>query len=351
MSMPEPEPLVVYVPFPMLHPVIDHSRLRAIHPGVEVLTAAFEVDHELRTAREQDPFGDDLRRREPPLTPEQQAAFARANVVFTLDVPMDLPRHAPNLRWVQAIGSGVGQYVSARLPDGGIVLTNGAGIGAPPIAEWVLARTLQIIKLLPTHDANAREHRWQMAIGGQLQGKTMAIVGLGAIGREVSRRARPFGVRLLGVRRSWSPGATDTDVDELFGPGALFEVLARSDVVVLAAPGTDENENLFDDRAFAAMKPGAVFLNVARGTLVDELALVRSLESGHLRAAAIDVARTEPLPPTDPLWSAPNLYISPHSSTSSEGYADRAFDLFCGNLERFVHGEPLVNVVDLSTGY
>jgi phosphoglycerate dehydrogenase-like enzyme len=158
-------------------------------------------------------------------------------------------------------------------------------------------------------------------------------------------------VRLLGVRRSWSPGATDTDVDELFGPGALFEVLARSDVVVLAAPGTDENENLFDDRAFAAMKPGAVFLNVARGTLVDELALVRSLESGHLRAAAIDVARTEPLPPTDPLWSAPNLYISPHSSTSSEGYADRAFDLFCGNLERFVHGEPLVNVVDLSTGY
>jgi phosphoglycerate dehydrogenase-like enzyme len=264
---------------------------------------------------------------------------------------MDLPDKAPNVRWIQGIGSGVGQFVSSRLPDGGIVLTNGAGIGAPPIAEWVLARVLQIIKLLPEHDANARDHRWSMAIGGQLQGKTMAIVGLGAIGREVARRARAFGVKLLGVRRSWKPGATDDDVDELFGPDQLDEVLRRSDIVVLAAPGTDDNENLFDAAAFATMKPGSIFVNVARGTLVDEAALIDALERGHLRAAAIDVARAEPLPPHDPLWSAPNLLISPHSSTSSEGYADRAFDLFCRNFARFVRGEPLENVVDLTHGY
>lgn len=351
MSWPSTESLVIYVPFPMLHPAIDLARLRAIHPNVEVVTVPYEIEHDMRVAREQDPFSEELRRDEKQLDAGQAEAFGRANVVFTLDVPMDLPPLAPNLRWIQAIGSGVGQYVSARLPEGGIVLTNGAGIGAPPIAEWVLARVLQIVKLLPEHDAAAREHRWESTLGGQLAGKTMAVIGLGAIGREVARRARAFGVRLLGVRRSWKPGMTDADVDEVFGPDALLDVLRRSDIAVLAAPGTDENDNLFDAEAFAAMPPGSIFVNVARGTLVDEQALIDALASGHLCAAATDVARKEPLPADDPLWSAPNLLISPHSSTSGEGYAQRAFDLFCRNLERFVAGEPLQNVVDLSAGY
>jgi phosphoglycerate dehydrogenase-like enzyme len=345
------EELVVYVPFPMLHPAIDLDRLRAVEPSVEVITTPFDVDHELRTLREQKPFSDEIRARQPDLTPEQRDAFARAHVVFTLDVPMDLPPLAPNLRWIQAIGSGVGQFVSSRLDDGGIVLTNGAGIGAPPIAEWVIARVLQIIKLLPEHDAAAREHRWDTVLGGQLQGKTMAVVGLGAIGRETARRARAFGVKLIGIRRSWQPGMTDDDVDELCGPAALLDVVGRSDIVVLAAPGTDDNEDLFDAEMFAAMRPGSIFVNVARGTLVDEGALIDALERGHLRAAAIDVARAEPLPADDPLWSAPNLLVSPHSSTSGEGYAERAFDLFCRNFERFVRDEPLENVVDLTVGY
>jgi phosphoglycerate dehydrogenase-like enzyme len=272
-------------------------------------------------------------------------------VIFTLDVPMDLPPLAPRLRWLQCLGSGVGQYVSARLPDGDIVLTNGAGIASAPIAEWVLARVLQIVKRLPEHDANAREHRWDMALGGRLEGRTVAIVGLGAIGRDTARRFRSFGVQLLGIRRSWTPGAGDPDVDELFGPDALHEVLGRADVVVLAAPGSDDNTDLFDAAAFAAMKDGAIFVNVARGTLVDEAALVEALRSGHLAAAAIDVARTEPLPPDDPLWSAPNLYVSPHSSASVERYGERAFDLFCENLARLVAGEELRNVVDLRDGY
>ena len=271
--------------------------------------------------------------------------------MWTLDVPLDLPRVAPNLRFVQAIGSGVGQYVASHLPEGGIVLANGAGIGAPPIAEWVLARILQILKLLPVHDANARDHRWESALGSNLQGKSVSIIGLGAIGREVARRCRAFGVHLLGVRRRGQLGASDPDVDEVYGPDALHSVLGRSDVVVVAAPGTDATGNMFDSAAFAAMRPGSVFVNVARGTLVDEAALIRALASGHLRGAAIDVARTEPLPADDPLWDAPNLLISPHSSTSGEGYADRSFALFCTNLAHLVAGEPLVNVVDLSGGY
>ncbi len=345
------EPLVVYVPFPMLVPFVDAERLASIAGDVEILTTPFEVEHDLRTAREQDPFSEDLRTRAPALTDEQRDAFARAHVVFTLDVPMDLPPLAPNLAWVQCMGSGVGQYVSARLPEGGITLTNGAGIASAPIAEWVLARVLQIVKRLPVHDANARDHRWEMALGGRLEGRTVAIVGLGAIGRDVAKRFRGFDVHLLGIRRRWSAGASDPDVDELFGPGSLHEVLARADVVVLSAPGNDDNADLFDAAAFAAMPAGAIFVNVARGTLVDEGALIGALESGHLGAAAIDVARTEPLPPDDPLWDAPNLYVSPHSSASVERYGERAFDLFCDNLSRFVAGEPLRNVVDLTDGY
>lgn len=343
--------LVVYVPFPMLVPFVDADRLAGIAGDVEVVTTPFEVQHDLRTAREQDPFSEELRAQEPALTDEQRDAFARADVVFTLDVPMDLPPLAPRLKWVQCMGSGVGQYVSARLPEGGITLTNGAGIASAPIAEWVLARVLQIVKRLPEHDASAREHRWDMVLGGRLEGRTVAIVGLGAIGRDVAKRFRGFDVHLLGIRRSWTAGATDPDVDELFGPGALHEVLARADVVVLSAPGSDDNVDLFDAAAFAAMKPGAIFVNVARGTLVDEPALIAALESGQVGAAAIDVARTEPLPPDDPLWDAPNLFVSPHSSASVERYGERAFDLFCDNLERFVAGQPLRNVVDLTDGY
>jgi phosphoglycerate dehydrogenase-like enzyme len=344
-------PLVVYVPFPMLHAALDAERLARIHPRVELLTTPFEIDHELRTAREQDPFSAELRARAPALSAEQRDAFARAEVVFTLDVPMDLPPLAPRLRWVQCIGSGVGQYVAARLPEGDIVLTNGAGIASAPIAEWVLARTLQIIKRLPEHDERARDREWKIALGGHLAGRTVAIIGLGAIGREAARRFRAFEVHLLGVRRRFTPGAVDPDVDELFGTDAIAEVVSRADVVVLAAPGSDENENLFDDEMFAAMPRGAIFVNVARGTLVDEAALVRALEQEHLAAAAIDVARREPLPPDDPLWSAPNLYVSPHSSASGERYAERAFDLFCDNLARYVVGEPLRNVIDLTGGY
>ena len=343
--------VVLYVPFPMLHPAIDRARLAALHPAVEVLTdPVFDIAHNERTVREQDPFGA-APGLAAPLTDAQRAAFGRAHVVWTLDVPLDLPTVAPNLRFVQAIGSGVGQYVASRLPEGGIRLSNGAGIGAPPIAEWVLARTLQILKRLPEHDANAREHRWESALGSNLQGRTVAVIGLGAIGRQVARRMRAFDVHLLGMRRRWTPDLVDPDVDELFGPDALHAMLARADIVVVAAPGTESTDDLFDATAFAAMRPGSIFVNVARGTLVDEATLIDALASGHLRAAAIDVARAEPLPPTDPLWSAPNLLISPHSSTSSEGYAERAFELLHENLGRMLRGEPLVNEIDLTDGY
>lgn len=344
-------PLVLYVPTSMLHAEIDLDRLRAIRADIEVLTVPWDIDHEMRVLRDKDPYSDELRRREPPLTAEQADAFARAEVIWALDVPMDLPPIAPNLRWIQNIGSGVGQYVSSRLPEGGIMLTNAAGIGAGPIAEWTIGRILQLLKQFPKHDESAKRHEWVNTDAWMLDGRTVGIIGLGAIGRAVAVRARAFGTRILATRRTWSPGATDPDCDELFGADGLHEVLSRSDIVVVTATGGQENEGMFDAAAFAAMKPKSLFVNVARGWLVDEPALIGALRSGHLAGAATDVARTEPLPADDPLWDAPNLLISPHNSARGEGYGRRAFGLFLANLERYVKGQPLQNVVDLSKAY
>jgi phosphoglycerate dehydrogenase-like enzyme len=343
--------LVLYVPTPHLHREIDHDRIRAIRPDVEILTTDWEIDHEMRVLRDKHPFDAALRAREPALTPEQADAFGRAEVIWALDVPMDLPPRAPKLRWIQAIGSGLGQFVSSRLPEGNVTICNAAGVGAVPIAEWALARILQLLKNLPAHDESARQHAWVNTDARMLDGRTVAVVGLGAIGRAVAVRCRALGTKVLGTRRTWSPGATDPDVDEIFGTEHLHDVLSRSDIVVLAATGGQENENLFDARAFAAMRPGALFVNVARGWLVDEAALIDALKTGQLAGAATDVARTEPLPADDPLWDAPNLLISPHNSARGEGYGRRAFELFARNFERYVKGEPLLNVVDLTGAY
>jgi phosphoglycerate dehydrogenase-like enzyme len=345
------QPLVVHVAYGPLRDVIDAHRLAAIHPAVEVRNASYDLGHAEQTRRSHEPHAPDLAAGEIELSAELRDALADAEVMLTLNAPLDLPALAPRLRWIQAIGSGVGQFVPSRLPDGDITLTNAAGVGAAPIAEWVVARILAIYKRLDDHAAQQRAHVWQEAMGSLLEGRTAVIVGLGAIGTAVAVRLRAFGVHLIGVRRSWTPGSVAPEVDELVGPDRLHDVLGRAHVVVVAAPGTAANENLFDAAAFGAMRRNAVFVNIARGSLVDEDALVEALRSGHLRAAAIDVAREEPLPPDSALWDTPNLVISPHSSASAERYLERVGELFYDNLARYVRGRELRNVVDLTHGY
>ena len=184
-----------------------------------------------------------------------------------------------------------------------------------------------------------------------MKDKTIGIVGLGAIGRDVARRARAFEVTVLANRRSAQAGDTDPNVDELYGPDGLDEMLERCDAVVLCAPQTPETVNLFNADRLARLKPAAVLVNVARGSLIDEGALIAALESGHLAAAILDVTREEPLPPGNPLWDAPNMYLSPHTSTSREGYDQALLELFRDNLTRFLDHEPLRNVVDPDRGY
>ncbi len=344
-------PLVIHVGYGPLRDVITTSLLADIRADVEVRTEPYDLSHAEHTRRAREPDAPDLGDGEVELSAELRDALAAAEVMVTLNAPLDLPSLAPRLRWIQAIGSGVGQFVPSRLPEGGITLTNAAGVGAAPIAEWVLARILAVFKRLDDHAAQQRAHVWRESMGALLAGRTEVVVGLGAIGGAVATRLRVFGVHVIGVRRTWAPGAIAPEVDELVGPDQLHAVLGRAHIVVVAAPGTTANENMFDTAAFAAMRRGALFVNVARGSLVDEDALMAALRSGHLRAAAIDVAREEPLPSDSPLWDTPNLAISPHSSASADRYLERVGELFCDNLARYVNGQELRNVVDLSHGY
>lgn len=349
--MSERRPLVIHVAYDPLSLVIDRARIREVAPAAEVVVAPYDLGHEQRTRRSEAPTASDLAIGEPAMSDALRDALARAEVMLTLDAPLDLPARAPRLRWIQAAGSGVGQFVPSGLQDSPIVLTNAAGIGAVPIAEWVLARVLAVYKRLDEHAEQQRDHLWNQKLGALVAGRQALVVGLGAIGKEVARRLKAFDVRVVGVRRSWTPDMSSPDADEVIGPDQLMEALGSAHIVVVSAPGTAANTNLFDANAFAAMRRGAIFINVARGLLVDEPALIEALRSGHLRAAALDVAKQEPLPPDSPLWDTPNLSISPHSSASADRYMERVAELFYDNLARYVAGQGLVNVVDLAREY
>jgi phosphoglycerate dehydrogenase-like enzyme len=327
----------------------DLAALAAIDPRLEVIEARYLESSELRGRRGADPAAD-LRSEAPELSPALRDALGRVEVVLAMDLPFDVGQLAPNLRWVQGMGAGVSQLASAGLADAGIQLTTAAGVNAVSISEFVLARLLQMWKRLPEIDALASRHTWEPTYGREVDGMTLGVAGLGAIGRQVARRARALGMTVLAQRRSAVPGDIDPDVDELFGPGGLPEILRRSDAVVAALPETADTVDVFDAKLFAEMRPGALFVNVGRGSAVVDSALIEALESGHLAGAAIDVARTEPLPPDSPLWEAPNLLISPHSATAPAKFWSNLHELFRDNVSRYLRGEPLRNEVDARVG-
>jgi phosphoglycerate dehydrogenase-like enzyme len=231
---------------------------------------------------------------------------------------------------------------------------------------------LAIARQLPELLELQRERTWQPLEGRELRDLTVGIVGYGSLGRAVASLLTAFGARVIVTKRRPTAGGTggqpaeaadgpdagdafpaEARLDRVLGPGPadLHALLGDSDIVVLAAPLTPETENMIDDAALAAMKPGAWLINVARGRLVDEGALTRALREGQIGGAALDVFREEPLGPGSPLWDVPNLVVTPHTAWSSARVLDRSVDLFCDNLRRFRSGEPLRNVVDAVAGY
>jgi phosphoglycerate dehydrogenase-like enzyme len=326
------------------------DELGRLDPRLRVIAESYVEPHELRSGRGK-PGAESLRDRAPALSEAQRATLGAIDVALAIDLPYDVASVAPKLRWVQAVGVGTGQLQSAGLADAGIRLTTAAGTSAAGIAEFVIARLLQDVKHLRALDERQAEHHWEPLYGGQLGGRTLGLIGFGAINQAVAAYAKAFGVRVLATRRSATPGATAPNVDEMYPPGELTALLGRCDMVVAAVPETPETTGVMDAAAFASMRPGSFFCNVGRGSFVDEPALIEALRSGQLRGAAIDVASREPLPADNPLWDAPNLYVSPHSAAAPAALFANLHLLFRDNLLRYLEGGTLRNEVDLERGY
>lgn len=341
------EPVVVCVSFPALQEERFLERLRAVDERVEVVTLPVDEGSDWATVPPDRPH------QEPPPWGESCAsarreALDRAEVVIQLHTPERLMEQMPKLRWLQGIGAGVDQFAAAGVTRDRVVVTNASGVSAGSMSEFVIGRLLQIWKLFPEAETHQRNHEYIRTYGRSFKGSVIGIVGLGSIGEEVAKRARALGCTILATRRSaGKPGVDPGSAHELYTPDRLHEMLARCDAVVVSAPATPETHHLIDRAAFAAMKPGAVLVNVGRGSLVEEAAIPDALASGQLSAAALDVFEVEPLPKESPLWDTPGVFISAHSSVSVDRYLDDVFDLFEDNLRRYVNGEPLRNRVDM----
>jgi phosphoglycerate dehydrogenase-like enzyme len=246
------------------------------------------------------------------------------------------------LRWFHTFSAGVDAAVFQVLLDRGTLLTNSSGASAPSIAQYVLAMMLYRSKRLDDLREQQRRREWTPQRGRDLVGLTCGIVGTGAIGGEVARLAKACGMTVLGVRRSRRPAR---HVDEMLPPAKLHDLLRRSNFVVIACPLTKETEDLIGERELRAMQPTATLINVARGRIVDEAALVRALESAWIAGACLDVFTVEPLPETSPLWEMPNVFVTPHNSASSPLNMERAMTIFVDNVARLVAGRPLRNRV------
>ncbi|MGI8925568.1 MAG: D-2-hydroxyacid dehydrogenase [Tepidiformaceae bacterium] len=258
---------------------------------------------------------------------------------------------APSLKWFQVITAGVDRLASQGILERGFLVSTVSGLAAPGIAEWCLGSMVMLVKGMHTSVRDQAAHNWSFRFTGELTGKTVGITGMGSIGRETARRARAFGMRVIATRRTAPPGSTDADCDELFPHSDLDRLLAESDFLVLCVPYTAETHHMIGAAQLARMKPTASLLNVARGAVVDQEALIAALRDGTIAAAALDVTDPEPLPPESPLWDMPNVIITPHISGAVERYGHRAADFFIANLRRYLAGEPLEHLVKPGLGY
>lgn len=256
-------------------------------------------------------------------------------------------RKAPGLNWLHVFNAGVDHPIYAEMLARGVRLTTSSGSTAEPIAQTAIAGLLALARNFPRWLDNQRRHVWNPMQGPDvprdLRGQTALVLGLGSIGGEIARLARALGLHVIGVRRgARKPGDA---VDELHPPQRLSELLPRADWLVIACPLTAETRGMIDSERLALLPHGARVINIARGELVDEGALIAGLRTGHLGGAYLDVFKQEPLPADSPLWDMPNVFVTPHNSAAASGNEARVRAIFLDNLERWARGAPLVNEV------
>ena len=313
-------------------------RLDVIYPADLITPPSYPADHGLPRAE----------------TEEQREQWRQlltgAEVLFDFGPPTMANQLAayPRLRWIQATSAGVGQFAARiGLTRSEVIVTTASGVHARPIAEFVLMAILMFVKDAFSLAEDQHAHRWRRYATDELAGKMVTIVGAGRIGGEIARAARTFDARVAGTVRTLNGrSAQDLFLDLLLPNDRLDDLLPETDFLVLCCPHTPETEGLISAARLAMLKPAAVLINVARGAIVDEPALIEALRMGRLRGAALDVFAREPLPPDNPLWDMPNVLICPHSASTATTENGKIVDLFCDNLCRYLDGRPLRNVLN-----
>ena len=288
-------------------------------------------------------------------------------IMYTFMPPRDLSI-APRLKWVQLHSAGINHLTDHPILRSDILITTSSGIHATPIGEFAITMMLALARKVPLmvrkqDRAEWPKRKWNLFLGTELRGKTLGVVGYGSIGREVARIAtHGFGMRVLALSRSGEkrdcgyhePGVGDPEgalPDAWFTRTQLLDLLAQSDFVLIAVPLTEETRYLIGERELRAMKPTAYIVNIARGGIADEAALVRALKENWIAGAGLDVFEQEPLPADSELWKLENALLAPHVSSATPHYDDRAVELFCENLRRYLRGDELLNLVNREKGY
>jgi phosphoglycerate dehydrogenase-like enzyme len=270
---------------------------------------------------------------------------------FDWDQPERITERSPNLRWIQATSAGIGGFMSRTgLAQSSIAVTTAAGVHVAPLSEWVLTGLLHFVKDIPLLEQRQREHRWQRIAVGALAGRRALVVGLGHVGRRVAEVLAALGVEVWGAGR---PGASyELGVLERIGSSdSLAELLPACDILVLSSPLTDQTEGIIGAGELALLPETAILVNIGRGQLVDEEAMIEALTTRRLAAAVLDVARVEPLPKDSPLWDLDNVLICPHSASTFATENATLVELFLDNLGRYRAGAPLLNLYRAERGY
>lgn len=307
------------------------------------------------------------------VSPRVLGLVADAEIYFGYGIPAELLQAGPKLAWVHSGAAGVGGSLTPAMVESPVVFTNSAGVHAPPMAETVLAMLLYFGRGLDFAVASKAERAWDTEpyyVAGaplaELSSSTIGIIGFGGIGREVARRVAALGARVIAVKRTPAQageanltpvaggGVLGGRIEMVWGKAGLDAVYRECDAIVVCAPDTPQTRGMIDGEALRRMKPGATLVNVARGSLVDEEALIEALTEGRIRGAGLDVFSKEPLPSDSPLWALPNVLMTPHVSAVTRGFWRRETDLIVRNLTRFATGVPVgawENVVDKRAGY
>jgi len=255
----------------------------------------------------------------------------------------------PNLKWIQLLSAGINQVPKDIVLDKNILLTNNRGGYSIPIGEWIVLKILEMLKDSKGFYDRQNRKEWKMDTSIlELYGKTVAFIGTGSIASEAAKRLEPFGVENIGIN---TDGREVKYFHKTFSNDHMNEAIGQSDIIVITTPYTKETHHLVDEELFSNIKDGTYLVNIARGSIIDEKALIKNLETGKIKKAALDVFEVEPLPEDNPLWEMDNVIISPHNSWASEMNRNRRYKIAYENMKRYINNEELINVINLKKGY